>query len=376
MTASTTHPASTTRGARTTRAELLPHPRRLVELGPHGGAHWVALRAGVAVAIPLGILYATGHIDLALYAVFGSFTALYGRSHTHVTRLRMQASAGVALVLAVVIGTAVSVSGARDWIVLPVVAVIAAGATFVADALDWHPPGALFFVFALAACASVPADAGRILTAFVLAAVSAIVAMVISTAGLALPRWRNREPTRLAISFAATANRPGELAKVAAVGAAVLIAGAIPTATGLGHPYWAMVSAVAALGAADTAGHLVRAGQRVLGTLVGVGLAAVLLAVSAASGSATGSTAAQLELIVFVVLLQVGAELFVMRNYGVTMIFVTPLALLMSQLAHPLDEVALLRDRTLETLLGAAVGIAVSLVATLAASRARPHPHP
>lgn len=91
-----------------------PHPRRFVELGPHAGAHRVAVRAGVAMAVPLVALYVSGHIDLALYAVFGAFTALYGRSHTHLTRLRMQLTAGIALVFCVVIGTAISVSPSRE----------------------------------------------------------------------------------------------------------------------------------------------------------------------------------------------------------------------------------------------------------------------
>ncbi len=313
------------------------------------------------MAVPLVALQLTGHIDLALYAVFGAFTALYGRTHTHLTRLRMQATAGATLVACVVIGTAIGASVAREWIVVPVAAVVAGIATIVSEALDWHPPGALFFVFALAACASVPVEVSRIPVALALAAASALVAMLVSTAGLVHPAARSRAATSLGGSFAAALARPHPLGKATAIAAAVLVAGGIPTATGLGHPYWAMVSAVAALGAADVAGHLVRAGHRVGGTLLGVGLAAALLAVSSSP----------VVLIVFVVLLQMAAELFVMRNYGLTMVFVTPLALIMAQLAHPGDEWALLRDRTLETLLGAAVGVGVSVVvAALRAGRA------
>ncbi|WP_291043401.1 FUSC family protein [Herbiconiux sp.] len=340
---------------------LLPHPRRLVELGPHNGAHRVAIRAGIAIAVPLVTLYLTGHIDLALYAVFGAFTALYGRSHTHLTRLRMQATAGLALVACVVIGTAIGVSPSREWLVVPVAAVVAGVATVLSDALHWHPPGALFFVFALAACASVPSEPRQILIAFLLAAASAVFALVVSTAGLALPAARRRTPTNIVPSLGRALARPGALVKVLSVVAAVAVAGAVPTATGLGHPYWAMVSAVAALSAADVTGHLVRAGHRVLGTFAGLALAAALLAVSSNA----------LVLIVFVVLLQMAAELFVLRNYGLTMVFVTPLALIMSYLAFPHDEWALVRDRALETLLGAAVGIAVSLTAA-ALARAAP----
>lgn len=59
---------------------------------------------------------------------------------------------------------------------------------------------------------------------------------------------------------------------------------------------------------------------------------------------------------------QAGAELFVGRNYAITMVFVTPLALLMIELAAPSDPLVLLRDRTIDTLIGVIVGVAVAVL--------------
>jgi uncharacterized membrane protein YccC len=70
------------------------------------------------------------------------------------------------------------------------------------------------------------------------------------------------------------------------------------------------------------------------------------------------------ELVVVVVVLQTVAELFVVRNYGFAMIFVTPLALLMNLLVGTARTDVLLRDRALETLIGAVVGIVVALLST------------
>jgi len=50
------------------------------------------------------------------------------------------------------------------------------------------------------------------------------------------------------------------------------------------------------------------------------------------------------------------------RNYAVALLFITPLSLLMGQLAHASPTVPLLRDRLLETVLGALVGAVVLLV--------------
>ena len=73
---------------------------------------------------------------------------------------------------------------------------------------------------------------------------------------------------------------------------------------------------------------------------------------------------------VLVVALQTVAELFVVRNYGFAMVVITPLALLMNLLVGSAPTDVLLRDRALETLIGAVIGILVALVSTrLAGSR-------
>jgi uncharacterized membrane protein YccC len=98
-----------------------------------------------------------------------------------------------------------------------------------------------------------------------------------------------------------------------------------------------------------------------LGTIVGVLIAAALLALPLSP----------LAVIVVVVLLQMTAELVVGRNYGLTLAFVTPLAILMVELAHPVDELVLLRDRALETALGVLVGVVATLLTHAASQRSR-----
>ncbi|WP_036329259.1 FUSC family protein, partial [Microbacterium sp. B19] len=70
------------------------------------------------------------------------------------------------------------------------------------------------------------------------------------------------------------------------------------------------------------------------------------------------------------VVMQVGAELFVGRNYGIAMVFITPLALLMISLASPATPDMLLRDRVLETVIGVAVGTLVAIVSAALRRRA------
>jgi uncharacterized membrane protein YccC len=92
--------------------------------------------------------------------------------------------------------------------------------------------------------------------------------------------------------------------------------------------------------------------QRIVGTLAGVLVTWALLSFSPSP----------LALILIVTAMQVGAELFIGRNYTVSLLFITPLALCMVQLGHPLPVGQLVSDRAIETVLGVAVALALTLV--------------
>jgi hypothetical protein len=65
--------------------------------------------------------------------------------------------------------------------------------------------------------------------------------------------------------------------------------------------------------------------------------------------------------VLIIVALQIAAELLVGRNYGLALCFVTPLALMMGQLAHRVPINGLLRDRAWDTVLGVSIGVVVSV---------------
>lgn len=332
--------------------DALPRKHHLFRVGPHNGAHRVALRAGVSIALPLLVLWLTGHLSWAPYAAFGAFTSLYGRAEAHPARLRMQLATGLALTLAVTAGAAVACSPDRRWLAVAVVAACATAGSLVGDRLRWHPQGPIFIVFGSAAVSVVPAAPARIPVAFAVAASAALAATAIGTAG----RFRasvRRAPVRRA-SAAASDTRPGwQWAQALRFGTAVLLAGGAATAIGIGHPYWSMVSAVVAVTGPDTTARLTRAAHRVTGTLFGVLLAAAILA----------AHLPVLALIATIGMLQCATELLVGRNYALATLFLTPLALTMGTLAQPVSEWTLLHDRTIETLLGTAIGIAISVAA-------------
>ncbi|MGV9342487.1 FUSC family protein [Streptomyces sp. NPDC003688] len=131
-----------------------------------------------------------------------------------------------------------------------------------------------------------------------------------------------------------------------------LVAGGVAVGLGLGHGYWAAISAAAVLHAVNVRTTMQRAVQRTLGTAVGL-----LIAMGVLAGHPEPALLA-----LVVVLLEFLLEYMVVRNYGLGVVFLTPLALLLSDLADPTSPETLVFDRGLGSLLGIVVGLACSLL--------------
>lgn len=319
----------------------------VIRVGPHRGDHRVAARAVLSVGAPLLVLLLLNRLDLSVYASFGAFAALYGRTDQPRPRLVMQATAGGVLVASMLLGTAVSALSTPALLSVAVVAALAAAVTLLAYRAQWHPPGALFAVFAAGATASFPATGTAFATVLLVGGASVTWSLLVTTVFVLARRgsWARPRRPRPAIGSVAWE-------MTATVGVAALLAGVAGVLLVGTHWYWAMVGAVAAVGGAHVTARLIRGVQRLVGTLLGVVIAAGLLALHLPPWL----------VIIVAVTLQAGAELFVGRNYGIAMLFITPLALLMVSLASPVAPEMLLRDRIIETLIGVAVGTLVAIV--------------
>jgi hypothetical protein len=439
---------------------------------PADAAWAFALRAGLAVAVPLAVLVAVGHTGWAPFATFGAFAALYGRDELYRRRAVVVGASALGLVVAVVAGGLAALAsppaglGASAGFAalasppagVAAVAIVGGVATLFANRYRVGPPAGLMFAFATAVCAALPTTAGDLPRNAGLAAAAALVARLIVMSGalitpgaprrlavaralraaaalhaapdgpaglrarhqaaLAVERaWRAAAGDPLLEVLAAHAETelsgvhghsaeaaaelrdladrlprrtptPAESAKISerhhalvllrdrphvpgplgpaavrvAIGALVAgaAAGLLTHLTGLGHPYWAAVSAVAVLQAASLRLSAQRALQRAGGTIVGLLIAGLAVAVPGGPW----------VLVAEIVAAQVVAELLVIRNYGLAMLAVTPLALLVGELGHRSPPLDLIGDRLIQTVLGCVLGLATAaLVTNRAAAR-------
>jgi uncharacterized membrane protein YccC len=442
---------------------IMPDVRAAAKVRPVDAAWAFALRAGLAVALPLVVLVAAGRPSWAGVATFGAFTALYARDEPYQRRARVLTGAAAGLVLCVLLGTL----AADDEILgTALVALVGGVATLLCGRFRVGPPGGLMFAFATAVTSVMPATSADLWRHPLLCAGAAALAWLIAMAGVLVDRdapmrlavsralraaaalssvppgpagllarqqaaaaieraWRAVPPDRpaeaLLIAHAETelsgvhGHRPRAAAALRALAdaaarrgpapsadatgeeteevlsrrvqnlllrepgprrplpswppaarvalgalAAGAAAGALAHLTGFEHPYWAALSAVAVLQADSLRLTLHKAIQRATGTIIGLFLAAGAVALPGDRWTLVASIATA----------QVCAELLVVRNYGLAMLAITPLALLVGELGRPTPAADLIGDRLVQTLLGCVLGlIAAALVRNRAAAR-------
>lgn len=308
------------------------------------------MRVAAGLLIPLLVLILLGRTDLTMCAIFGSLTGVFGRSEPHWRRLRHQAQSGVLMILTVTAGVSMSLAGRSDWEVVAAATVIAGIISVAADYLRVRPAGPFTYIFAFTATAAAPFT-GTVGEAALAAGGGAVTAVVLGIAGRAHARRHSPHLHRPAVpppNWRAILQHSGRYV------AAVAAAGSLAVVAGPGHSYWAMLAACAPIAAASTARAPLRAAHFIAGTYAGVLLSALLLQ----------PDWTPVQLAVLLTLLQFAGEMYVIRHYALAMVFLTPVALLMTGFVSTQPVRDLTIDRAVETTIGAAVAVAVVLLTT------------
>lgn len=332
--------------------------RSMVTLGPARGDLAPALRIAVSLGVPLVVLLLSGRLDWALFVSFGAFTSIYARYVPTRVRLRQQGEVGALLVACVGLGALIAQlapawpTGLHPWVTALAGAVVAAVSSVVIAERGLRPTGAVFPVFATTAVATAPSAAPTWLAMLI---AGGAVAWCLAMSALAHWMGEANPGGPVPAPVPGSGTRSFRLQELSRYGIAALVAGAIATLSGIPSPYWAQVAAVVPLSAPGRRQQIERGLHRIVGTAIGVGAAAFLLSFPSQAW----------QVIVWVVLMQFLAELFVLRNYSLALVFITPLALLMVFLAHPGPVGPLLVARIAESAIGAVVGIAVVLGAVV-----------
>ena len=315
----------------------------------------MAIEAGLGMALTLGAWTIADRQPYGLVASLGVFTALYCPEWTRSERAIALPLIGIGIVLASAVGVACSANAMLAVLGLVFVAALAGAVTL---AFAMGPPGPLMFVLVSGVSGYIAthtrATGGPITPVMIplLVACGVLAAYIVVIAPLAVPRipagtlagrscaalfrrWSLNDEAQLILSH---------------VIAASLLAGVIGAWLGVQRTYWIVVAAVAVIQKSNSWQITsTRALHRVLGTFVGLGLFAGVQALEP-----TG-----LLLVLVITVLQFLIELVVARNYGLALLFITPLALNISLAAHPQASGEIVAARLWDTVLGAATALAV-----------------
>lgn len=332
--------------------------RRLLVLGPGDKDPWIGVRCGLGVFLPLAVLLATDRLDLAIFAIFGAFANIFGRVPGYRDRLRAQCRAG-ALFLAVMAAAWASNTYLIDhqalaggWVVVGLTTLVAWACSLATGFLQLRPAGSLFHIFCFAAIASIPAVPG-FGTSMAVALGTIVLGICLGQLGQIAPSRRTGwtgsglRPLTPAVRTAIRIESVGYLLAAGLAGSVALLASGVLST---GHSYWAMVAAVVPLVGHTTRHRIARGLHRVLGTIAGLGVMAVVIVVDPSPWAA----------ILFLGLAQFGTEMLVTRNYFWAQVCVTPLALVGTALMAGMST-QLLYDRMLETVIGSVIGVGVAL---------------
>lgn len=343
----------------------MSHLQEFFRIPPGERDHIPAFRIALGVAIPLLVLLGIDRLDLAVYAAFGAFTGIYARFESPRSRTRRQSIAAAVLVVCVGIGALLSSLGASVWVLVVITSLVSGAGAAIALRFRLKPGGSIFFIFATGAVGSIPGGAS-VPVAMGVAAASALVCIGLGAlahyAGERMPPEKETY-VRVGLSPVGKSDLAAHAARftIAPFIAGVLGTLLIDVLPLLSHSYWAMVAAVAPITPPGRSARLKRGVHRVVGTLLGVIVTAFLLSFPTQPW----------QLVVWVILLQFLAEIFVLRNYSVALLFITPLALLMTQIGSPHPVPELLASRAIETVIGAVVGMIVVIVGFRSVKRTR-----
>lgn len=313
-------------------------------------ASLAGLQAAIAVAVCVPLLALSPWFHLVGFAALGALVALFGRFAPQYSRSGIVLKCVFWQTFAVFGMSATAWLGWSQTAQLTLLAFACGFYLLVCFRGKFGAPGPLIFIFAVGASIIDTLSLEQVIERTLATAATALFAWLICVASEKLRHYPTAERP-----FPSVPEQPvGYLLLMSAqVTLAALIVVFISHACGLHYPAWAAMGAVAVMQGSYLHINMHRALQRTAGTIIGAMLAWLLLAQQPSIW----------PLIIVLVLLQFFTEVVIGINYALGQVLVTPMALLMTHLAVPASSGAtMVPERVIDTLLGAIVGMAISVV--------------
>jgi uncharacterized membrane protein YccC len=317
---------------------VLDHLKALLALQPSQRPWHLPVVAGLCVGVPALLGAWLGHFQDAILACVGAMVILYlpgsAMPHRMVTLAVCSFGFTVCFALGLLTDFNAYLSAAMLFAITLLVTVIC---RYYAVA----PPGPFFFVMVAALATTLSPDLARLPERVGLVALGGMFSCLLAFFySLCLTRHPRTAPPVKDRRLYALVLEAGVIALC--VGGSLLLANAL----GMDNPYWAPISCMAILQGATFRVVWHRNVHRIAGTVLGMGLAWVIL----------GQSLNPWQLALVVMTLQVVIEFLVVRNYGMAVIFITPLTVLYADFSTHMPPEILILTRLKDIVLGSLIG--------------------
>ena len=315
---------------------------------------WISMVSGLQVGLSVLLVIVLTHFSLwshlVGFASLGGLTALFGRFAPLKERRRIVTVTALLMTLAVLLPSLAAWAGATPWMLIGVLTLCVGMFTLMASHLRLGVPGAVIIVFATGAALLPVADMGTVIERTLATLAGGISACVVCTCTDWLRR-KSLATLHLPQPMVQPLRKELLIALRVMVGAG--LAAAISHAAGWAYPAWAAIGATAVMQGSHLHITMNRALQRMLGTIAGAALCAVILTTEPSFW----------VVVAWIVAFQLLTEVLMGFNYALGQLTVTPMALLMTYLAAP-QSVALNLPlaRVMDTVLGAVLGILFAVI--------------
>lgn len=317
------------------------------------------MQAAIGMTVPIAVMTLLGFPILGYIAASGAFTVLFAGAAPVVERARVLPFVAAGLTVSATLG---AFAGSNIWLVTIGIVFVALAVAALAFGFRLGPPGPLFFVLAFGLSAQVTAHAEITALAYTAAMASGcLFSYLVALSPLLIPRVRSHEPRPLRELLPGPAlDAPSRmlLLRVAIVAVLGVVIGLFVDPD---RSYWIVGAAIAVIGvAADRRAAFERGLHRMLGTVLGVGVYA-LLALLHPSG---------LWIALILGILQFSVELVVVRHYALALMIITPLVLLLTGAATgQIGSMDVALERVIDTVVGALLGAASGVLHPRASAR-------
>lgn len=320
------------------------------------------LLCALCIGLPAMCGAASGHFAESLGACMGALAIVYlPAKGPRQQRWRLLLACAAALLLCTLAGMLASAvpgtltgSTALPLTAALALALVAAVSTYFCRYFSLPPPGNFFFVMAAAIAGCRPVAVGQMPGQLGIIALGSLSACLLGCLYLHWINTADSASTEAAARAANTRLRDPAVEHSVAVITAIFVGGSlwIAMTLQLDNPYWVPTSCAAIMQGASPRASWIRKLQRITGTAIGLVPTAWIFAFAPGNGL----------LALIITGLSFSIEWLIARNYGLAVIFITPLTIIFAEGQHPYGamlpfEIARLRD----VMLGSAIGFAGSV---------------